>query len=519
MNIDDTIKEYFRRGTKLFYENAEKVPMTKAFERILALFLHQGKELRNGVFVPLLPPADELPTLRQYRYWYRMRHDLAHFVASRKGSHAFDTGERTILGHLPQTIFGPGCQFEIHVVIGDISLVSRLDRRRILGRPVIYIIVDVFSGLIVGMSVSLEGPSRQGVMLALENMAHDKVTYCRKYGVDITEDDWPSHHLPKAILSNRSELLFKNADILMNALDIEISNTQPCRLDWKESFERCFPLLDDMTIHWVPGLVNRLSEPGRKGHRLDGFLTLNKFRRLVIDCIIEHNTAHRLSDGDLDGDMIADGVEPYPRDVWTWGIQNRIGALRTLPIDDVRRNLLLEAEASVTPEGVCFHMMHYTCDRAIQEQWFEQVHAGMKGSLTIPILYDPRTPDRIYLRPQESKPLEICRLLEKDRAKFEGCDWFDIEDMIKRHMIQTATDTWNLQRRVELQALQDRIIEEARHEMGEAPRDRAAEQGQERETATRDFQEQAAPGIGQTQPVFKGVVERFFALDNDELFH
>lgn len=519
MNIDDAIKEYFRRGTKLFYDNTVKIPLNKAFERILALFFHQGKELRNGVFVPLLPPADELPTLSQYRYWYRMERDLAPFVASHEGSHAFDTGERAVLGHLRQTIFGPGCQYEIHVVIGDILLVSMLDHRRILGRPVIYIIVDVFSDLIAGMSVSLEGPNRQGAMLALENMAHDKVTYCREFGVDITEDAWPSHHLPKAMLASRSELLLKNANILVNALDIEISNSQPRRLDWKESFERCFPLLDDMTIDWVPDSAKSLSEPGRNGYRLDGCLTLNEFRRLVIDCIIEHNMAHRLSDDDLDEDMIADGIEPYPRDVWIWGIQNRTGALRTLPIDEVRRNFLLEAKALVTPEGICFHMMHYTCDRVTQERWFEQVPTGMKGSLTIPVLYDPSTPDRIYLCLQESKPLEICRLLEKDRAKFEGCDWFDIEDMIAHRTIRTATDIPNRQRRVELQALRDRIIEEARHETSEALEGRAAEIGQKRNTDNRDFQEQAASGTGHSQPVFKGVVERYFALDHDKLFH
>ena len=519
MDIDDTTKEYFRRGTKLFYENAEKVPLTEAYVRILALFLHQGKELRNGAFVPLLPPADELPTLSQYRYWYRMRPDLARLVASGKGSQPCTAGERAALEQLRQTNFGPGCQYVIHVVIGDIYLVSRLDRRRILGRPVIYIIVDIFSDLIVGMSVSLEGPSRQGAMLALENMAHDKVAYCREYGVDITEDAWPSHHLPKTIVANRSELLLKNADALVNALDIEISNAQPCRLDWRKSFERCFPLLDDTTIYWMPVSVNSSSEMGRKVHRLDGRLTLHEFRRLVIECIIEHNMAHRLSDDDLDGDMIADGVEPYPRDVWTWGIQNRTGTLRTIPIDDVHRNLLLEAQASVTHKGICFHRLHYTCDGAIQERWFEQVRAGMKGGLTIPILYDPSTPDHIYLRPRENQPFEICRLLEKDRAKFEGCDWFDIEDMIAQRTIRTATDTQNLQRRAELQALRDRIIEEARNKTNEALDDHAAQIGQERETGTRDFQERASLDVGQSQPVFKGVVERLFALDHNKLFH
>lgn len=187
--------------------------------------------------------------------------------------------------------------------------------------------------------------------------------------------------------------------------------------------------------------------------------------------------------------------------------------LRTLPLDDLRRNLLPHAKASATPEGIYFHRMLYTCDTAIQDQWFEKVHSGW----SIPIVYDPRTADCIYVRPLGSQRLEICRLLEKDKAKFEGCDWFDIEDMIARRTIRTAIDMRNSRRRIELLAWRDRIMEEARHETGEAPGDRVAEKGQERESATRDFQEQVASRTEQPQPVFKGVVERLFALDNDKL--
>lgn len=240
----------------------------------------------------------------------------------------------------------------------------------------------------------------------------------------------------------------------------------------------------------------------------------------MIECIIEHNMAHRLSDDDLDGDIIADGVEPYPRDVWTWGIQNRTGRLRTLPIDEVRGNFLLEAEALMTREGICFHGLHYTCDKAIQERWFAQVRTGAKGELTIPILYDPRTPDRVYLPLQENRRLEICWLHERGRANFEGCDWFDIEDMVARHMIPMATDMQNRQHRAKLQALRDRIIEEALSTTNEGHDDHAARIGQERETGPRDFPEQASTDVvGQPRPVFKGVAERLFALNRDKLFH
>lgn len=415
-----------------------------------------------------------------------------------------------------QTIFSPGSQFEIHVVIGGIYLVSMLDRRRVLGRPVIYIIVDVFSGLIVGMHVCLEGPSREGTLLVLENMACNKVAFSQEYGLDITEDGWPSHHLPKSITASRSELLLENAGSL-NALGIENCNTPPRRLDWKESFERCFPLFDDATTHCVAGSEGSLAELEWKEHRLDGCLTLNEFQRLAIECIMEHNLAHRFSGDKLNGDMMMDGVEPSPRDAWTWGLQNRSGTLRTLPIDDARRHFLPEAEALVTSEGICFRTMYYTCERAIQERWFEQVGPETKRRVTIPILYDPRTPDRIYLRPDEGQRLEMCRLLEKDEARFEGCHWFDIEDLIAHHMIRTATITRNCQHRVELRASRDRIVEEARHGTSEAPGDRAAEQGQKGQTAIRDFPGQKVPGSVRARTDFKGAVERFFALGNTEL--
>jgi hypothetical protein len=61
-----------------------------------------------------------------------------------------------------------------------------LDRKLIIGRPVIYIVIDVFSRLIVGFAVTLEGPSWAGAKLALENAFSDKASYCKQFGINIT---------------------------------------------------------------------------------------------------------------------------------------------------------------------------------------------------------------------------------------------------------------------------------------------------------------------------------------------
>jgi putative transposase len=106
---------------------------------------------------------------------------------------------------------------------------------RIIGRPVIYVVIDVFSNLIVGISVSFEGPSWIGAMLALENMALDKVSFCKENGFDIEEHEWPSCGLPREILADRGELLSKNSDDLTNSLDIRMSTTAPIALIGKDA--------------------------------------------------------------------------------------------------------------------------------------------------------------------------------------------------------------------------------------------------------------------------------------------
>ena len=74
---------------------------------------------------------------------------------------------------------GPGSLYQIDATKDDIYLVSRTDRNRIIGRPVVYLVQDVFSRLIAGIAVTLEGPSWLGAMLALENTASDKTPFAK----------------------------------------------------------------------------------------------------------------------------------------------------------------------------------------------------------------------------------------------------------------------------------------------------------------------------------------------------
>ncbi|BAY95297.1 MULTISPECIES: Mu transposase C-terminal domain-containing protein [unclassified Tolypothrix] len=426
VNVDQQVREYFRRGIQLFYETRSGRTLKQSYQLTLEKFFHQGYETINGVLVPILPPAEELPTYAQFYYWYKKDRDLCRTLKSRVGEHRFNLRHRAVTGNATNIASGPGSLYQIDATIGDIYLVSSLDRNRLIGRPVIYLVVDVFSRLIVGFSVSLEGPSWLGAMLALENATANKVKFCQEYGIEITEAQWPSHHLPEAILADRGELLSNNANNLVNALGIRVDNTPPFRPDWKPIVERYFRLSNDKLIHWMPGAVHQTYERGDKDYRLDAVLDLNQFRKLMLLCILDHNNQHRLDTYPANEYMIADGVEPYPINLWHWGVQNQ-GCPRVMPREIVRLNLLPTDSASVTHQGIYYRGLFYTCELAVREQWF--IKARLEGRWKLSIAYDPRQIDTIYLRNEGGKRMEVCHLLPVSKT-FTGRDWHEATDYL-----------------------------------------------------------------------------------------
>jgi transposase InsO family protein len=201
----DEIK--FAKGTRRFYEGRKKKSLVKAHRQILFAYYNIGYEKKDGVLVPILPPAAQLPTLDQFRYWYNSVFcDPVRRVKKRRGETRFNLQYRAITGDATSIAFGPGSVYQIDATIADVYLVSHYFGLKIIGRPVIYVVIDVFSRMIVGVAVLMEGPSWYGAMLALDNVLEDKVEYCKRFGITIEECDWPVREFPAVIMADRGEL-------------------------------------------------------------------------------------------------------------------------------------------------------------------------------------------------------------------------------------------------------------------------------------------------------------------------
>lgn len=355
---------------------------------------------------------------------------------------------------------GPGAQFQIDATVGDIYLVSQFDRSNLIGRPVIYFVIDAFSRMVTGMSVGLEGPSWGGAMTALINMATDKVAYCKEFGIEIEENEWPCRHVPASILGDRGEMESRNADNLANMLGIRIVNAPPYRADLKGIVEQYFRTINAKTAALLPGSVKPdMAKRGGHDYRLDATLDIRQFTEIIIKCVLYYNKYHYMDYFEKSPAMISDQVEAIPIKLWDWGIRRISGALRFFPEEQVRLAVMPIAKGSITERGIRFKGLFYTCDKAIRELWFEKARA--KKSWQVDILYDPRNMATIYVRNQNDTDYEICSLLDWNSKNAGKCLNEIIYEQRKESIVSKRLKITETEAKVNLNAEIETIVAEA----------------------------------------------------------
>ncbi len=467
INIDKFHIEKIHLGIKLYYNSKSKHPLAEAHQLTIENLYHLGFKEKNGVKVPILPPAHQVPTLGQFKYQFYKGNYLTKSIIARDGAKRYALKHRPVLGSAYKMAFGPGSVYQIDATLADVYLVHSYDRSRIIGRPVLYICQDLYSRMVVGMYIGLEGPSWAAMKMALANTTIDKIQFCKQYGIeDICAEEWPCHHLPVSILGDRGELEGKNADELAGSLGIIVSNTPPYRADWKGMVEQTFRLLNLKTIKWLPGSIKeRFRERGEPDHRLDSVLDINEFTRLMIWTIHDYNLNHLIKDYPRDEHMIQNNVKPVPIELWYWGIQNK-GYLRESTPEAIQLALMPRAKAVVTHEGIRVNGMYYSTEKAIHEEWFQLARA--RGRWEETAAFDNRNVDTIYLLLNDGKEVVPCSLLEQEsrytnKRLEDVLELLELEDEQKRrHQGET------MQTKADLRAKMNDEIEKARQKTDEA---------------------------------------------------
>ncbi|HQT61414.1 MAG TPA: DDE-type integrase/transposase/recombinase [Acidiphilium sp.] len=422
-NITPEIRQVFRVGFDRLYATARKRTWTlrDAYDKIIADFFcakHIDPETGRVRHEPKdeVHEAGGLPSFKQFQYWADKDHVRLDVKRKRVGERIYDKDMRGLTGTATAEVFGPGDRYLIDATIADVYLLSRIDRERIIGRPVIYVIIDVFSRMITGIYVGLEGPSWVGAMMALANSNADKVKFCKDFDISIEPHDWPCHFLPEIFLGDRGEMASSMIDTLSNTLKISVETAAPYRCEWKGIVEQRFKILPAKFKPFLPGYVQGdFRARGGSDYRLDALLDLDEFTQVIINCVLFYNNQHEISRYDRDRNVLADSVPAIPVELWEWGRQNRSGAMRSFPQDRVLYCLLPRDTAMVTELGIRFKSAYYTCALAMEQRWFDK--ARQEKRWQIEVAYDPRCLDYIYLAADDGEQsFHECTMTPRSRA-------------------------------------------------------------------------------------------------------
>ena len=353
-----------------YYYSPKKRSLKTTYEMMLLKYYRNEQRM----IVP------DHPTYGQFLYYYRKNRDVVRKLISREGIGEYQKNARPLLGKGDAGITTIG-YFEIDATVADIYVVSRFDRKPI-GRPVLYVAIDIASRMIAGIYVGFE-ESAEAVLACLANAACDKVDFCKEHGISITADMWPSKGLPGTIYTDRgSDFASFRVKELCSTFNMEITALPPYRPDLKGYVERAIGCIQERYKPLLrgKGVVDKTSlERNQPDYAQQAILDIEEYTKVVIECVLYYNDSHVQKKYERSQAMIEQGVPPIASELWKfYDAQTKANIIYA--DDELLQMLFLpRKKARITRYGVENDGIYYYSD----ELKTEFVCAGINGNISV----------------------------------------------------------------------------------------------------------------------------------------
>ena len=428
----------FEAAIRKYYFSAKRNSLRTAYE----LFILENYT-NKGVL------ADEIPSWSSFRLYYfrHFRGDPQKEIA-REGLTAYQRNNRPLYGSAMQYRERVGC-YQVDETQGDIYLVSKWDRSKVIGRPNVYLAIDTASGLIAGVYVGLDA-GETALMACIANAAGDKAAYCAAYGIDLSPADWPSRGLPSEIISDRGgEFVGDRINELCICYGIDRQVLPPFRAEEKPLVERAMDLIQDSYKSMLRGrgvIGDDVGERWATDYRQQAILTLDEYTAIVIHTIIALNKGRVLTDiGHLPVD-----APNTPAALWKWLVDQGKSTLLDVDADELYRRALPRTSGKITRKGIVWNGLRYLPEHGAELTVGEKVEYA----------YDAQDTSRIYVVGRD-KHLIPCTLAPSS-SRYDGYDMADVAVMRREEAEkEKAARQTELEARVAMRSEIERIIRQA----------------------------------------------------------
>tara|TARA_R110000765_G_scaffold118002_1_gene212102 strand:- start:889 stop:3045 length:2157 start_codon:yes stop_codon:yes gene_type:complete len=414
---------FMRRVIEVFYFGKKK-KLTYTYRRFVTLCIESSAD-KN---------VDNIPSINSLKNLIRKHYSLGQYARGRYDKRIYSKDIRSLKGSATASVSGPGSKYEIDATPMPIHVVSNHDRSRVLGKPTLYLVVDVHSRLIVGFYIGFYSASYRTATIAILSITQDKTELLKKHNISPTIcENWPALGLPDALLCDKAELFGLNGNHLVEATGMRIENTPSGRSDGKGIVERYLGLIQESLDGEMPGkstmAINK--KAGAIDGRLTACISLHDLEEIVISKILLLNNCKIISKYDREKDM-PDDMKSTAKNIWDWGIANRTGKLTKVNEENLKTAILPKDTAKVSTLGISFKKLFYYSPELEELDWFLRIKNNRTRPVSVEALFDPMIANQIYvIVPGFNNKTFTCVLKPQSRAYVDS-SFHEIELRMKK---------------------------------------------------------------------------------------
>jgi putative transposase len=404
LSLDD--KQKLAMGWNRFLRQGKSVKA--AYSLTCGAWWSEGVKLVDGEEVPILLPAKQRPTEAQFRFWGPRDAEGKSAFELLLAPNAWEKKYRPKLGSSFSGLTSIGQMGLMDATSNDVNLVSMVSRLKALGPANRLFLHEGLSDAICGVNCSLDAPSERTALLTILNAATDKVEFCKRFGVTITPDQFPTMFFGKIRVDN-GELRTKGAIDAMSAVGSAIEFVERHRPERKGRNEAGHRSIHKLLDHRLDGTTRgRQRQRGEDHSAIAACWTWFEYMCELLRAIVYYNchldASALMREHPFHSEMARDSVPPNRAAIHAWCIKNNRIAIPPFEVDLLRAHLLPSIQAVVRQNGVFLLRpdrgdkpeivwgARFSGQRMIELGW----HKGTLKTRYIDVKYDPDNLNKVW---------------------------------------------------------------------------------------------------------------------------
>ena len=428
--ITPEVQSQFEEFLKYYKKGREKT-FKNAYIGLIKKYYSQNFAPGDASLKPL--PISERPTYNQF-YYYCKKHltrDEIDIIKTSKQEQR--NNKRLLIGSSRTDAHKPGWIVECDALESDFSIVSEKDPSQSIGRPIVYMMIDVYSSMIVAISAAFENNSYIGLTNLMLNLMEDKSTFVKKYGMTFDSNMWASNFIPHEIRCDRgSDFKSKKFAEICKRLGINLTLEPGATGSYKGLIEQSF---HQFQTQIRPELENKglITKRYDSNHHQEAMLTLSDFTQILISYVLSHNQKV-IENYPMTKEMYREpNFQPIPIKLWEYGCSKH--GIPT-PISDVKKeqyifDLMIEAKATISRKGLIYKNLVYinTNDQYLMDKMYKLKSKRESFS----VRYDPRDVSKLYYIHNNKLYYAELNELIPGNTSFIGLTWSQYEEFFNAH--------------------------------------------------------------------------------------